>query len=315
MVTRRTLFSDIAKHLVRWYSQRSDNADTYQRLSTLPRVGRYQIDIHPKQGTIGVACDDRNVVGVDFGTPTVSVLDSQRFAEVSATALQIVRRLGPDTGPLTFRQTHLFEVLAQYLTRAVTEQSMFSLYISSRPCGFHMGLTITSSVQGRVLANVGFDFTVEMTDEAALAAYDEYSHSGVETPTLFSHCFHSGDGRNNCLYLDSEGSLEALIHQQGTLTLVGGCWPFIAFTGLFSDYRDNRAGLALKTPHGWLVIMHDKTTDNNPYLCYQVPDEFGYRHHIRTGKRLNETQFTRLVNYPVTTCRSPHSLTGNLLGV
>lgn len=291
MLTHTSLFTDIAKQLVRWFCDLPQNHtfDLTKTMRSFPRCTRYAIELNEhKQHLRLIAHDD-----VDY--PMGYILDSaplcgkaRRYSEAGATATQIARLVGdgPDNYHQSVQQLHVANSLTILLMRQVSEDHTLRLDIHTRLTGYRLGLTATNR-SGRVVVNEGFDFTASHGDTTGTPCEVNDTMS-TTNGSLFHYYHQQAKGSEHKVFFRDLSSLEAVIHQGGRLSYFPGSWPVKAFTTLSGGSFADCPGLALKTTQGWLVILHGRGEGIRPYYCFAIPDVVAKQYRVPEDRYVGE---------------------------
>ncbi len=291
MLTHTSLFTDIAKQLVRWFCDLPQNHtfDLKKTMQAFPRCTRYAIELNGRDQHLRLIAYD------DIDYPMGCVLDdiptrdkAQRLREAGSTATQIGRLVGegPDHYKQSVRQLHVTNSLSVLLMRQVSEDHILRLDIHSRYTGYRLGLTSTNR-SGRVVVNEGFDFTTDEADVAITPA-DVEDAMTLSGDGLFQYYYQQANGPEHTVFFRDISSLEAVIHQGGRLSYFPGSWPVMAFTALSGGPFNDCPGLALKTTRGWLVILHSQGEGIRPYYCFAIPDVFARQYRVPEDRYIGE---------------------------
>lgn len=291
MLTHTSLFTDIAKQLVRWFCDLPQNHtfDLTKTMRSFPRCTRYAIELNGLEQHLRLIAYDDVDYPMGYVLDDIPIRDkAKRYSEAGTTATQIARLVGegPDHYKQSVQQLHVANSLTVMLMRQVSEDQVLRLDIHTRFTGYRLGLSATNR-SGRVVVNEGFDFTTdpEDGDVTPTEVDDAMTLSGGG---LFHYYHQQAKGSEHKVFFRDLSSLEAVIHQGGRLSYFPGSWPVKAFTALSGGPFNDCPGLALKTTQGWLVILHGHGEGIRPYYCFAIPDVFAKQYQVPDDRYVGE---------------------------
>jgi len=292
--TRQPLFVDITKHILVWLADLSITPDSViqNTLSALPKCQDYQIRLSSATVEVVAIDDDEYPYGFTLAKRDLPLRDKAiQFSTADATAQQIAQIITESSvvDDMPLQHAHFGTAMTYALMRHVGEDLRLTLHFRSSIVGLHLGI-VGKTRTGRAVVNEGFDYPIEM--DSALTPNDlPLVDTGKEH---FFRLHYLGKGNQDIVYMASECDLEAVLFQGRDLSYLAGQWPYKAFTALCRGDNTKRPGLALKTPKGWIVLLHDSRHDSAPFYVYRLPDAYKGQYGISNGMYLG-SEMTQLL--------------------
>lgn len=291
MLTHTTLFTDVTKQLVRWFCTLPQNHtfDLQKTISAFPRCSRYAVELNEGQRAVRLVAYDDIDYPMGYLLDTITLRDkAQRFKEAATTANQVARLVGegPTHPELSLQQQHVAHNLTDVLLRQVTDDHTLRIDIHTRYTGYRLGFTSTNRL-GRVVINEGYDFTEDDADEPP-SPVETHNTVALSGHSLFHYYHQKAKGKEHKVFYRDISSLEAVVYQGGRLSHFPGSWPLVAFTALSGGQSNDYPGLALKTPRGWLILLHGYGEGLRPYYCFALPDVYAQQYQIPKDRYVGE---------------------------